>query len=94
MYIKVRNEITSDYDLLLLFLLMSCTTTQMRKKWDQSLKADIAMRKRRLWAFVLILVLAVGLPVPAAGSMGKAGAGVTVSAGGYHTAVLQGDGSL
>lgn len=59
------------------------------------MKGDIAMRKRRFWAFVLTLILAIGLSAPAAaGSMGKADTGVTVSTGGCHTAVLQEDGIL
>ena len=43
----------------------------------------------------LLLALAPGLSVPAAaGGMGKAGAGVTVSAGGFHWAAIREDGSL
>lgn len=53
------------------------------------------MKKCRLSLMILSLALCLGLSVPAtAGSMGKVGAGVTVSTGGYHTAVLQADGSL
>lgn len=53
------------------------------------------MKKGSLLSFILALVLVVGLSVPAAaGSMGRVGTGVTVSTGGYHTAVLQEDGSL
>ena len=52
------------------------------------------MKKCR-FSLILALALCLGLSVPAAaGSMGKVGAGVTVSTGGYHTAVLQADGSL
>lgn len=53
------------------------------------------MKKCRLSFMILALALCLGLSVPAtAGSMGKVGAGVTVSTGGYHTAVLKADGSL
>ena len=53
------------------------------------------MKKRGFLSVFLTLALAAGLSVPAAaGGMGKVGAGTTVSTGGYHTAVLQEDGSL
>lgn len=53
------------------------------------------MKKYRFSAMLLALALALGLSVPAAaGGMGKAGTGVTVSAGGFHWAAIREDGSL